>query len=688
MKLTKRYIADDYALSENSFWSKHIQDFFFNILSITPTIDEKYLKYSDSFHYTLNTKEIEYYQNSYIHIGIIINRDENSTVYDYFNDTELVICTREKDLLDYLMKIDSKLLIILGKVGWGKTTLLQYFFFYLIQKSEKLTKNIYPIFISLHREINEQINQKGETFSIKSFFYEKLLVPRLKKICEEIIDIENDKFWDYIVDFPDCVDYKREVGNYSKIFKDNPLLAHKNILQLRATYQKIISDILFYALKYLSNELHKTPVIIIDDADRIDIQWNKDILEELHKLSHKYDFKVIFAARPSTFHGVFKNDNHLMEIISPTIMDLKKPILELYINSRKQRILQFKNENTGIVIKYDDNQIDKSKAIEFYIKMTELIEKNENFSFISNISSGDIRNLGRLLRKYYSTGFVNYNNIFLRFVNESITVLPDWLLFISIITNNYHTYFGGNRESERSEEFIINLFASRNHTITSLFMKIQILSYLIINESVDLRLFRNEYINLFKKEHKPSIFRSFNNSILSLINYRIINTEEFFSIDNEQSLEKIKEISIEPTGRYYFENLLSNFEYLSYMKDDIDYDIDVTISDCINTRGFIERYKSIIAFIDYLFKKESEMINGFTRIGYEKYRNEFIIKSNPISFTQFIAEKILLIAKEKVKNLKGDSKNTSELLTRNNTLENKINAIKSFFELSVVNSQK
>ena len=680
MKLTERYPADSYSLQENAFWLKHIQSFFINMLEITPVIDEKNISYSKKFHYQLKKKELNYYSKSYIHIGEIIEREENITTYELFNDEHLLICTREKDLIDYLINIESNLLVIKGKVGWGKTTLLQYFFFYLVQLSNKLSTEIFPVFISLHREIKEE-PEKDKEFTIKSHFYNKILEPRLKKICETIIDIENEEFWNYIVDFPDCVDYKRESENYLKIFRDNPILAQKNILQLRSTYQKSIADILFYALKYLTEAQGKKPVVVIDDADRIDIQWNKEILEELHKLSNKFDFKVIFAVRPSTYYGVFKNDNHLMEIINPIIMDLNKPILLPYLESRKAMIINYKNENLGNIIRFKNVEIDKSKGIEFYEKMTNLLEEPENFKFISNISSGDIRNLGRLLRKYYSSEYINHNHMFIRYVQGKISVLPNWLIFVPIITNNYRTYFSGNKESSRSEEFILNLFTSRHKTILSNFIKIQILSFLINNETVNLKSFREDFINMYKKAYQNKILNSFNHTIKVLINYRLINSEEFFTIDKEEIVEKIEEISIEPAGRYYFESLLGNFEYISYMKDDFDYESMVNIGDCIAEQGHPKRYKSAIQFIDYLYKKEADMLYCLTKNGYLIYKNEYFTENRAPLFSLKIAEDLLKYGKEKIRYRSADNAETSELLLRNNILESKINTIKDVAEI-------
>lgn len=181
---------------------------------------------------------------------------------------------------------------------------------------------------------------------------------------------------------------------------------------------------------------------------------------------------------------------------------------------------------------------------------------------------------------------------------------PLWVLLSSLITNNHQTRFSEN-ETYEGQANILNVYcngteyAKNNH-----FVRLHLMNYLInVDKKVNINELYTKYGELF-----PVSKKAFNYALYKLIRNETIELPELYLVENLKDIDLVNDISINRVGRYYINTIRNYFEYIVYVKDDVDLENnDLGIKSCIEVRKFYDKFEEVIKFLKYLYSKEKEI---------------------------------------------------------------------------------
>jgi len=152
---------------------------------------------------------------------------------------------------------------------------------------------------------------------------------------------------------------------------------------------------------------------------------------------------------------------------------------------------------------------------------------------------------------------------------------------------------------------------------------------------------KSRYLSLFKKKQEPDVKKSINHALRRLINAGLLKSAEYYYLDNDKLAGRIDGLEIDKSGYFYIQKLIYNFEYLSYLKDDVDYgDYEVYIEDNIDAVSLKDRYASVIKFIEFYFERETELLESFSIKKLQKYRASFSPSKEQLFFSQNLARNL------------------------------------------------
>ena len=153
MKPNEKYDPNEHAVPENSLYS-NFQSLFFNLLNDSPKIDETKTKYDfNGFEYQITQEEKDFYSYHYLCFSELIKYESNDNIKKILSSEDFskyTIGKKELDIIDFLFFIPKQYCVILGDVGWGKSTLIKYMFYYLFPSVNPITKKIFPIYLDFN----------------------------------------------------------------------------------------------------------------------------------------------------------------------------------------------------------------------------------------------------------------------------------------------------------------------------------------------------------------------------------------------------------------------------------------------------------------------------------------------------------------------------------------------------------
>lgn len=224
----------------------------------------------DRYFYELSDDEIEFYEKLYIPSQSFGSSEGDVLLQEYFGSDFIRrnrIGKNEKLLLDFL-RADDRLVVVKAPIGWGKTVLLKYLCFYLIPSSEKLSKQILPIYMSVD-DYSNYLNDLEKPKEILDFIYPEVLLPRLVGMTTCYTSLKNESLWSYLKDktheFADLREAERDLAEiYSRDLSN--ISYTQELLSLRRK-AKERRDFHLCVARYISDTFSRTPLLIFDNVD-------------------------------------------------------------------------------------------------------------------------------------------------------------------------------------------------------------------------------------------------------------------------------------------------------------------------------------------------------------------------------------------------------------------------------------
>ncbi|MCX6257986.1 MAG: hypothetical protein NTW49_08855 [Bacteroidia bacterium] len=584
--------------------------------------DVKVLFDDGLFTYQLTLGQKNFFENLYV-VGkddsFVFIPENVKMIYPELSD--LRIGKNEWQLIDFVTSENfemTRLVSIITPIGRGKTTLLSYTFLYLREMVPNLKKRVIPIAINCHgikAPLNDRV-YKNETFD---FLLTSVFKPALLKIIDQFIKITDNAFWDWY-----CENYQTTYGH--KLHSYNDALNEVTTDQEKDFYRSQIfqlkneeqdkEEYLYSAIEYVKKTYKKEIVFIFDNMDFLSINSIQFLIEFVERIKGKTSLKFILTLREITSRKV---SEAFRGTLFETMLDWV-PVNSIEVMNRRCNLLNeslvSEAERNPIVIR--NIKIFVSNVKELILGLTSAISNSTDL--IELFANNNMRNELQLFRIILKSGLLpewSLNTVLFQFSDEiqEIKKIPTYIVLESIVTNNYGTYIDSKK---RAVPGLINILSTNKTPEILDFLYLLVLSDLMKHDNNDILVknINNRLFHLLNCCDREIFDESFYDIITSLLNAGLLVSSEVYEISASDNVRTdVKYINISDLGRFYMNNLIYNYNYIVFVKDNINLKE-------INFEGTIET--RIISYSENRFNRQK-----YTRlnlINLTRFFDEFVKK--------------------------------------------------------------
>ncbi len=568
-----RFNVDTLAVPNNPFFDV----FNPSIIKITNTFDDhsacEFLIENGEMRYSYGSEQEMFFKNLYIpakEFSIEYKELLSSLIHDFPELQEIPFGPNEYDLINFALSDDMKelrLLPLIADIGQGKTTLILYTFVYMWQNVLGFRERTIPIIINFHEFLILFEENKQNGFK---FLTENEIINRILIIVTQYTRVNNDNFWEwygkrsktiYLVDLTAI--------NDTKSGKEKKAEIHR----LRIKEMQTESYILL-SVKYLKAILNKQVIIIFDNLDPLYIKSIERIIQYSKRIIETSSIKILYTIRSSTFELLA---DKVKRIILPIKVEFYRVMTKDVLVTRTRII---SDEVCDTIAKFGVTLNNKKIFIpdvkKVFNSIIETIQNNSNI--ITLLARRNIRDeiklLRILLRSRFLPEWVYTTAIFDKMELTQTKKIPKHVFLAAFVTNIYSTYV----ESQKSEvPGLMNVLSTNSPHNSFKFLYILILSYIVKNEGglFELSKLKYDLQSLLSNSHHTEAFTTnFNQVVKILINRGLISSPEAFSIEAFDTITPlITKIEITSLGEYYINELIYDFNYVIYIKDEVALDI-------------------------------------------------------------------------------------------------------------------
>jgi len=683
MKLADKYIPEK--LPNNHFFDFFKADLQKVIYAITPDLSSRQMRFSNQGAVDYNV-ERDFFETTYIPIFSVTNLNFN----DLPNPKNCILPEelkkklglKEREILTFVYNgEDAHRLVITGKKGWGKTTLLRFLSAYAIPELNKTNQN--KICNSLYISFNTK--QVDNDFTKEKF--DTILLNEIRKFCEnKINDDILSSFYQYLLNKSDL---SKEKIKYNDIIRDldsDIITSKEAFIRLSQLRKEILEQkdelVVLTCLEHFNYDPEHPiiPLLILDDLDPFPTQLQVHVYRKIYELAHDYKVKVILAMRPRSYDCVV--DHTLETIPTYTIVSLDKPNFEKYLLSKLKKVETMYQKGVPV----SGNMIFSVEDMKnFFSYYTDVLTQKDTMEFLVRLSDGDLRVFNSLLETFLSSGYIKESELIYKMSirkdnlqeaetqKKELKLLPIWIVYTSIITNNHQTVFGLRHNDPRSH--MMNVFCNGKGEVNTHLIRFHLLSYFLRLKSAPttIKEIYKSYSKLTDKWDNEGLLKSIRRVIGRFAKARMIGNNQRLVLAGMEfrSIEKYDEESFyleENLGKLYFYDLLKIYEYFLYMKDDVDLeDNKFDIKDCIEIQHRYERFEEVVKYLKFLFDKEKQF---FTDLLPEKrtiYKSNYAPVSGEIMYsnlfvktmTDYAASRKSILERRKETDTESNSEHTS-----------------------------
>jgi hypothetical protein len=648
MKLSENHIPDECIIPDNVLY-EHFQREFLNALSGPPDREpKKEVITPEAYDYNLEPAEEEFYEKIFVPASLHSLSDHDFALQEIFKylpaeeGKHKIIDKNVKDLLDFI-ELKDRVLVLTAPVGWGKTVLIQYVWKYVIHKSEWLKKHVFPIHILVDMNISafQGYDSKRE---IRQALYSNLIKERLIDITIHYTSLDDESFWTYLKTNTDRFNSLEQEeddlhSKYNASLKGQRAKLELGIKEARSKAREQ-DDFYLFATKYVIEKKGKTVLLILDNVDPLSITINQVILEEAIELSRKYSFKVLVSMRKNTFNALSRDVSGLLRAYPPRRLEMESRNVKEYLRGRmntiKNQLIQDSDgKPPSFVYLYEgEKKINFEDACKVIFSLTDVLLGEESSRILSNISHRNLRKLNRYLIKYLSTGYFDVDKLVTTIVKEQTTEEktrenPLWILLASIITGNYATHFQ-DRLTQEYEAHVLNVYCNGDKSYNRYILRIHILNFLN----------KKDHINTSSKQlctsyqemigtNPDDLNEQINYAIMRFLKCDLVESANYYDVNQDDIPTNFENLCITDTGRYYLTTFRNYYEYLIYMKDDVDLrENPYGIRDCVEVKSLEERYTELYKFLNFLVDEENNFLIHLNDMGKKVYLADFACHSD------------------------------------------------------------
>lgn len=466
----------------------------------------------------------------------------------------------------------AKVVLIVGRVGAGKTTFLHKFFRTL--ESE----------LNYAKFILDLISQVSSIGSLREDEEERLSRTILESISDHYYDKKSfgAEFDPYDGNTLRTIYGSRikqlERGPKKTIYDNDKNLFDKDVANLLEDLSKDVVDLLPRYMQYITRRTKKPFCLIIDNVDRASDQYQKFIYTFAHKLSRSVQGIIVISLRETTYQYA-RQKGFLDTRINDKVFQLNPPNLKTVLS---KRLKYLKSHINAPKLAWAEVRpyLNALKKVEEHFRALLLLEDDSARLLITCVANRSIRKALNLLKQYANSPFAAY----------------DWEkgeagkhVLRSLMLGKLVVY-------QEINSPIVNLFAVRKDIRGSHLLLIKLLIYLNWCHHGGTRLTDSPKI-----EQVVAVFEEWGiqksivmQALKDLVWSGLVESDSRFISDDEQvedlrNLEYENTVRISPSGYFYINKLAQDKLYNVYCAGDTTWYSEE------HYKKFSEEYK---AFVD------------------------------------------------------------------------------------------
>jgi hypothetical protein len=412
------------------------------------------------------------------------------------------------------------------------------------------------------------------------------------------------------------------------------------IFQARMEARKS-NDFYLIVLKFIRDKLGKVPILLLDNVDTLSLEVNQIIFDEAIALSTEYNLKILVSMRKTTYSKIDESYDGSFHAHPPARIEMGNPDIKNYIKFRvrggKKKMLQSKP--LFEYIDYDGNvRVTFQDGVKVIEAMLDVLLSEESTNFLSHVAFFNLRKINSLIKGYLSSGYIDEHLLVQRIMNAMVVDekkydrSPLWVLLSSVITDNHKTRFSDMGFGY--QEAVFNLYSNGRQNPGEYLIRTHSLNFAKRHRDITLQEITDAYLTLHDHPSEK-LYSNIKYAVWRFLCFDLFESPDHYKVSAYEDINQIKTLHLTVTGDYYRQELRNYFEYLAYMKDDIELsDNPYVMQDCIRIKDFAGRYYEVYKLLKTIYDAENKFLFGLNQKQRMFFKDNF---SDPSDSNPFVS---------------------------------------------------
>jgi hypothetical protein len=521
----------------------------------------------------------------------------------------------EKDLLDFVDDQQHLTRVLLAPVGRGKSTLLRYFFHYLVPTSRNLCGRVIPIHLVMDRFAAE-LSNCATPAEITSWVQGTLVRERVQQAVASAANLDDETLWTYIKRLPGFASLAQAEQDLQRIYPQGSPERQVEILKRRMA-AKDHRDFPFAVARYLTSVRGKRIVLIFDNMDLLPLSLAEVLLALVPQWTSQWGLRVIIPMRRSTYSRLNNNSG----TVSAAVLGLRTirwrdRDAKEYLKQRTTAIAALVPSESRVTHTQGPAVVEQQDHEGILRAMFDLVLHHHEV--LEHLASGNLRKLSYLFRRYLACARIDEDRLKRAVFLRRTAGTADYRLRLNVVltaflTGNHKTLFSQSEEMRPLHDCLINLYCNGQSHVNGRLIRLHILRMLKPAEEHGGTAYReiaDTYWGWIEVARKGKVQRAdcdeaVTHAVRRLMECNLVDTPDHYRIDGHSSLDGVRGLRRTQAGTYYLLSFRNYFEYLQYMKDDVDFEDETHgLRDCIAAPTREQQYVEVRRFLDLLWKEE------------------------------------------------------------------------------------
>jgi hypothetical protein len=476
------------------------------------------------------------------------------------------------------LKNRGEVILLLGRVGSGKTTFLEHF---LRVEAKKV--------FSGHLVVSLDFRNLVLGGDVKQFFFEKVreVLSRNEQFAKLVGSNIRKIFAAEIRELT--------LGPLASMARNQP---KKYDEQISILLQGIYSDPPLYysrSLKYLADKLGIRCVLFFDNVDQLDFSFQQNIFAFAHAISANthaislltmWEETFVRSKRTGTLATYPTGGYHLPPV---SVVDIISKRLTFVVD-------ELKNDGLSKQLLPNPAQAEQMATFLSIVNNSIMHDRKRARFFLESIAMGNLRKAMEIFSSFLVSGHTDAGKILA--VRGYYIPLHEFIKSIGL---------GDNRTYQSELSPIMNLFTIQDESRPSHFTKIRLMELLYFNRNRSAASIGVGFVRTASLKDNLEIIGTSERDVLESL--QLLSTFALVENDTYDVRVVSDAYRITPAGRYYIRYLAHQFSYFDLVLQDTpicDANAFETIKTLASSHEMTDRFKRVTEFLEYLRREEDK----------------------------------------------------------------------------------